>query len=96
MVRPGAVAAPVCALLGALGEVGYAGRVKRPKVIDAEYEIVTPARPSRAKEPWNGIGLPPDFAEWNWRGQLFYVLAMPAVMFGVWWGVRWLVHLLRS
>jgi len=69
----------------------YARRMdKEPRVIDAEYEIVRDV----SHRNWNGIGLPPDWREWNIWGRLAYVVTFVTLMSAATWGAKALVRLI--
>lgn len=50
---------------------------------DAEFEIVKPAPVSRRHEPWNGLGLPPEWPIWGWIERGIFVVVRIATLLGV-------------
>jgi hypothetical protein len=80
---------PCSGCLGAEGAEGYCGRMKRPPYTDADYEIVTPAQ-SRRNEKWNGVGLPPEFAEAPLLNKIVYLVVVGGGMSAVAYGAHYL------
>lgn len=58
---------------------------------DAKFEVVRPAPGSRRHEPWNGIGLPPEWGEATLFGKTLYLVCYVAVMGLIVWGLHALV-----
>lgn len=53
---------------------------------DAEFTVV--GEPTR-HPPFNGVGLPPDFHEWNLLGRLVYLTLYGGSVFGLAMLGRW-------
>lgn len=69
----------------------YAGAMKKRDWTDAEFEIVKPAPTRPQNEPWNGVGLPPEWGEATWYGKVLYVVCYVGLMSLVMWGLHALV-----
>jgi hypothetical protein len=67
--------------------------MKKPTVIDAEFTVVGEVKPRR----YNGLGLPPRWAEWGWPARAFFVIGWCGMMYGLWVMKHWIdgLHLMR-
>jgi hypothetical protein len=62
--------------------------VKKRDWTDAEFEVIDPPRISRRGEPWNGIGLPPEWEEMSLLEKAIYVVVFTGLMTVIIWGAR--------
>lgn len=62
--------------------------MRKPPVTDAKFRVV---RGPEKLQPWNGIGLPPEWPQWPLVSKIVFVILTAALYIGTPVLVRWFV-----